>query len=221
VSGPDTGVRPSPSQSTEPATPAWLLWVIGHKKTSLALSLVLIAALLAVVDWPHRATQGELRTDFALYATQVRGDVQSCSVEVEQTLSAYNQIVAGVNTDRATARAIATQTALDCTPFGNSRIDDLGTIQTPSSLAAYSLAPATQQLYAWCFPGGVDVAQYIGHLLDKPGDPKLLAALKARLASMNVLATRAQSVFDEAAAALHMPPVNFGLDEVRPGVLVG
>jgi len=107
------------------------MWVLSHRKISVASGIVVVLALVAVVDWPHRATTGQLRSDFAQYATQVRGDVQSCSVEVEETLSAYNQITAGVVRDRQTAKAIASQTALDCTPMGNSRIDDLGTLQPP------------------------------------------------------------------------------------------
>ena len=119
----------------EPPTQPWLGWILRHRRISIAGAVVIVLALVAVVDWPHRATAGQLRSDFAQYATQVRGDVQSCSVEVEETLSAYNQITAGVVRDRQTAEAIASQTALDCTPMGNSRIDDLGTLQPPSSLA--------------------------------------------------------------------------------------
>ena len=205
------------STSTQP----WLAWILGHRKISIAAAVVIVLALVAFVDWPHRATAGQLRSDFAQYATQVRGDVQSCSVEVEETLSAYNQITAGVVRDRQTAEAIASQTALDCTPMGNSRIDDLGTLQPPSSLANFALGAATQQLYAWCFPTAVDVAQDIEHLLSSPGDPTTLADVKARLAQINTAGTSAQSVFNQTAGALTTPPVDFGLDQVRSSVLVG
>jgi hypothetical protein len=196
-------------------------WVLHHRKSSIAGAVVIVLGLVAVVDWPHRATPGQLRSDFAQYATQVRGDVQSCSVEVEETLSAYNQITAGVVRDRQTAEAIANQTALDCTPMGNSRIDDLGTLQPPSSLANFALGASTQQLYVWCFPTAVDVAQDIEHLLSSPGDPATLADVKTRLAQINSAGTVAQTVFDKAAGSLNTPPVDFGLDQVRSSVLVG
>ena len=197
------------------------MWVLSHRKISVASGIVVVLALVAVVDWPHRATTGQLRSDFAQYATQVRGDVQSCSVEVEETLSAYNQITAGVVRDRQTAKAIASQTALDCTPMGNSRIDDLGTLQPPSSLASFALGASTQQLYVWCFPTAVDVAQDIEHLLSSPGDPATLADVKTRLAQINVAGASAQTAFNKAAGSLNTPPVDFGLDQVRASVLVG
>jgi hypothetical protein len=208
---------------TQPSTSAqpWLAWLLVHRKVSIAGALVIVLALIAVVDWPHRATAGQLRSDFAQYATQVRGDVQSCSVEVEETLSAYNQIIAGVVRDRQTAKAIASQTALDCTPMGNSRIDDLGTLQPPSSLANYALGASTQQLYVWCFPTAVDVAQDIEHLLSSPGDPATLADVKTRLAQISSAGTSAQMVFNQTAGSLSTPPVDFGLDQVRASVLVG
>jgi hypothetical protein len=208
----------APAQAETP--PLWS-WVLRHRKSSIAATVVIVLGLVAVVDWPHRATPGQLRSDFAQYATQVRGDLQSCSVEVTETLSAYNQITAGVVRDRQTAEAIASQAALDCTPMGNSRIDDLGTLQPPSSLANYGLGAATQQLYLWCFPTAVDVAQDIEHLMSSPGDPAALADVKARLTQMSTAGASAQSVFNKAAGSLATPPVDFGLDQVRPSVLVG
>jgi hypothetical protein len=212
-----TNAPTQPPTSTQP----WLAWIMGHRKISIAGATVIVLALVAVVDWPHRATAGQLRSDFAQYATQVRGDVQSCSVEVEETLSAYNQITAGVVRDRQTAEAIASQTALDCTPMGNSRIDDLGTLQPPSSLANYNLGASTQQLYVWCFPTAVDVAQDIEHLMSSPGDPASLADVKARLTQINSAGVSAQTAFNDAAGSLSTPPVDFGLDQVRASVLVG
>ncbi len=209
----DMPMRPTNSSVTS--------WVLRHRRLTIAAGVLVTLALIAFVDWPHRATTGQLRSDFALYSTQVRGDIQSCSVEVEQTLSAYNQITAGVVTDRATATAIAAQTALDCTPLGNSRIDDLGTTQPPRSLDQFDLAAATQHLYTWSFPAGVDVAQDVQRLLAKPGDPTALADVRTRLSQMSAAAAAAQQTFDQAAAALGLQPVAFGLDEVRPGVLVG
>jgi hypothetical protein len=211
---------PTQAETQTPTPPGWS-WILRHRRISIAAAVVIVLALVAVVDWPHRATAGQVRSDFAQYATQVRGDLQSCSVEVEETLSAYNQITAGVVRDRQTAEAIASQTALDCTPMGNSRLNDLGTMQPPSSLANFALGAPTQQLYDWCFPIGVDVAQDIRHLLSSPGDPAALADVKTRLTQMNAAGAAAQAAFDRAASTLGTPPVEFGLDQVRPGVLVG
>jgi len=206
---------------TDVSAPPWWLWVLHHRKSSIAATVVIVVGLAAVVDWPHRATAAQLRSDFATYAVQVRGDLQSCSVEVEEALSAYNQITAGVVRDRQTAQAIASQTALDCTPMGNSRIDDLGTLQPPSSVANYGLGAATQQLYVWCFPTAVDVAQDIEHLMSSPGDPATLADVKSQLTLISTAGASAQAAFNLAAGRLATPPVDFGLDQVRASVLVG
>ncbi len=196
-------------------------WFARHRKATVVAAAIVVLALAAIVDWPHRATAGDLRSDFATYATQVYGDVQSCSLEVEQTISAYNQITAGVSTQRETASAIAAQTALDCTPMGNSAIQDLGTLEPPRSLARFHLDAGAQRLYAWCFSDGVDVAQEIEHLLARPGDAALLARLHAELSDMQIQGTSAQQSFDRAAASLGAAPVSFALDAVRPSVLVG
>ena len=217
----DTPTPTGRATLAEPLAPPLWSWALGHRKTSIAATIAVVLGLAVFVDWPHRATPGQLRSDYAQYATQVRGDVQSCSVGVEEALSAYNQITAGVVRDRQTAKAIASQTALDCTPMGNSRIDDLGTLQPPSSLANYELGAATQQLYVWCFPTAVDVAQDIEHLMSSPGDPATLADVKARLTQISTAGANAQAAFNRAAGTLATPPVDFGLDQVRAGVLVG
>jgi hypothetical protein len=214
-----------PSPDADPrgarAVPQISAWVSAHRRTTIAGIVVVAVALALVADWPHKATASGLRSDYADFSAEVQGDVQSCGLEVEQTLSAYNQIVAGVSTQRDTAAGIANQTALDCTPMGSSEVDDLGSIQAPRSLAAYNLDAATQQLYAWCYPGGVDVAQDLGQLLTHPGDAHLLNALKTSLSTMYAQSTGAQHAFDAAAASLGTPAVPLGLDAVRPSVLVG
>jgi hypothetical protein len=196
-------------------------WAARHRRVAVAAAAVALLAVAAVVDWPHQASAGDLRADFATYATQVNDDVQSCSLEVEQTISAYNQIIAGVSNQRETAAGIAGQTALDCTPLGNSAIEDLGTLAPPRSLASYRLDQGAQRLYTWSFSDGVDVAQDIEKLLAAPGDPTLLAHLRAQLSDMQTQAAAAQQLFDRTAASVGAAPVPFGLDSVRPGVLVG
>jgi hypothetical protein len=196
-------------------------WAVRHRRASIGVAAVVLLGVAAVVDWPHQANAGDLRADFAGYATQVNDDVQSCSQEVEQTISAYNQIIAGVSNKRDTAAGIASQTALDCTPLGNSAIEDLGTLAPPRSLASYRLDRGAQRLYTWSFSDGVDVAQDIEKLLASPGDPALLAHLRAKLTDMQTQAGAAQQLFDQTAASLGAAPVPFDLDSVRPGVLVG
>jgi hypothetical protein len=205
------GAAPGPRKS----------WLSRHRRATAALAVLAVLAVTAFVDWPHRATAGQLRSDYATYAVQVRGDVRSCASEIEQTLSAYNQVMAGVSTDRETATGIASQTALDCTPLGNSSIDDLGAIQAPRSLARYALDAPTQQLYAWAFPDGVGVAQDIEHLLASPGNPALLSNLRGQLQDMATRAAAAQAAFNKAAAEMGTPTVDMGLDAIRPTVLVG
>jgi len=198
-----------------------LSWPARHRRVSIAGVALVTLGVVAVLDWPHRATAGDLRGDFAGYATQVNGDLRSCSSEVEQTISAYNQITAGVSTQRQTAEGIASQTALDCTPMGNSSIDDLGTLQPPRSLARYHLEQGSQRLYGWCASDAVDAAQDIEGLLASPGDPALLAHLRAVLSDMQIQAAAAQQQFDTTATSLGTAPVRFGVEAVRPGVLVG
>ena len=196
-------------------------WVSGHRRISIAVVVVLVVAFVAVADWPHRATKGQLRSDFESYFTEVRDDVLSCGSEVEDSLSAYNQILAGASTQRSVAEGITSNTALDCTPSGNSMVLDLAEAQPPRSLAKFDLNVGTNQLYGWASSDGVDVAEGLRTLLATPGDRVVLAHVRTLLADMQQRAAASQAVFDRAARALGAVPESLGLDEVQPGVLVG
>ncbi len=214
----------SPSANA-PASQGWTArltsWARTHPRWTVAGIAVVAVGAAAVADWPHRATQGQLQGDLQSYVTQLRGDVLSCGVEVEETLSAYNQIMAGVSTDRNTAIGIADRAALDCTPAGNAKILDLAAAQPPRSLATYHLELGAAQLYGWASSDAVDAMQDVHQLLVSPGDPARLADLKARLGDMQQRAVSAQGIFDRAAAAVGAQPEPLNLDAVRPGVVVG
>ena len=196
-------------------------WAKAHPRWAVAGITVVAVGAAAVADWPHQATQGQLQGDLQSYVTQLRADVLSCGVEVEETLSAYNQIMAGVSTDRSTAIGIADRAALDCTPAGNAKILDLAAAQPPRSVASYHLDVGAAQLYGWAASDAVDAMQDVHALLVSPGDPARLAGLKQRLGDMQQRAAAAQAIFDKAATALGAPSESLSLDAVRPGVLVG
>lgn len=197
------------------------LWVRRHRRWSTAGAVVVVLGLTAFVDWPHAATKGQLQQDLGAYVTQVRADVLSCGVEVEDSLSAYNQIRAGVSTERSVAIGIFDTTALDCTPAGNAKILDLGTLEPPRSLAQFRLDVAVQQLYGWAGTDSLTVMNDLKTLIRTPGDQATLNDVRTHLADMQQRATSAQSLFDSAAHTVGAPPVELGLDVVRPEVLVG
>ena len=196
-------------------------WINAHRRTALALAVVLALALAAAADWPHKATHGQLQADLESYVTEVRNDVLSCGTEVEDALSAYNQIMAGVSTQRSTAEGIANGAALDCTPSGNAMILDMADLQPPRSLSALNLDVATNQLYGWASSDAVDAMQDLHSLLVHPGDPTTLSHMRSLLADMQQRAAAAQAVFDRAAASVGAPTESLELDAVQPGVLVG
>jgi hypothetical protein len=196
-------------------------WVRRHPRWAVAAVVVVVIALTAAADWPHRATRDQLQGDLQDYLTQVRADVLSCGVEVEETMSAYNQIVAGVSTERSTAVGIADRTALDCTPAGNDKILDLAATQPPRSLASYHLDLAAAQLYGWAATDAVDAMQDLHALLVSPGNAAKLADVTRQLGDMQQRAASAQGIFDHAAKAVGAPSESLSLDPVRPGVLVG
>jgi len=205
----------------EPVSTGFGGWVRAHPRWSVAAVVVVVVAITAVADWPHQATRSQLQGDLADYVTQARADVLSCGVEVEETLSAYNQIMAGVSADRVTAISIADRTALDCTPAGNDKILDLAATQPPRSLAVYHLEVGAAQLYGWASLDAVVAMQDIHALLVSPGDPAKLADVRARLGDMQQSAAAAQGIFDKAAAGVGGIPQSLSLDAIRPGVLVG
>jgi len=196
-------------------------WITGHRRISIAVIVALVLGLAALADWPHRATKGQLRADFESYVTQVRDDVLSCGTEVEDSLSAYNQILAGASTQRTVAEGIMNNAALDCTPSGNAMILDLAELQPPRSLAKFDLHVGTNQLYGWASSDGVDATEDLHSLMVTPGDPAMLGKVRTLLADMQQRASAAQAIFDRAAQAVGAVTHPLGLDEVQPGVLVG
>lgn len=217
---------PTPVDLDAPAEPGPVsnrvgAWARRHPRWTVAAVVTVALAVTAATDWPHRATRGQLQGDLGDYVTQVRADVLSCALEVEETLSAYNQIMAGVSTNRDTALGIADRAALDCTPAGNDKILDLAATEPPRSLATYRLDLGAAQLYGWATTDAVAAMQDIHALLVTPGDPARLADIKVRLADMQQRAAAAQAIFDRAAAGTGAPAQSLSLDAVRPGVLVG
>jgi hypothetical protein len=196
-------------------------WVRTHRRLTAAAVVVVVLGLVALADWPHRATHGQLRADYESYVSQVRGDVLSCGTEVQDALSAYNQIRAGVSTKVTLAKGIMSNAALDCTPSGNAMVLDIAALQPPRSLAAFSLEIGTNQLYGWASSDAVDAMQQLSALLDSPGNPAILRQLRALLGDMQQRAAAAQSIYDRAAKAVGAVSEPLGLDEVQPGVLVG
>ena len=196
-------------------------WVRNHRRMSAAGVVVIVLALVALADWPHKATHGQLRADFESYVGQARGDVLSCGTEVQDALSAYNQIRAGVSTKVSVAKGIMNNAALDCTPSGNAMVLDLAALQPPRSLASFKLEVGTDQLYGWASSDAVDAMQQLHALLDSPGNPAILRQLRALLGDMQQRAAAAQSIYDRAAKAVGAVSEPLGLDEVQPGVLVG
>lgn len=211
----DSGGRPRP-----PSTSAFH-WLTAHRRIAVAAVVVLVLAFVALADWPHRATHGQLRADFESYVSQVRGDVLSCGTEVQDALSAYNQIRAGVSTKVTVAKGIMTNAALDCTPSGNAMVLDIAAAQPPRSLARFNLDVATNQLYGWASSDAVDAMQQLRALLDAPGNPAILRQLRALLGDMQQRAAAAQAIYDRAARSVGAVSQPLGLDEVQPGVLVG
>jgi len=196
-------------------------WTRVHPRWAVAVVLAVALALTALADWPHQATRGQLQADLESYVSQVRADVLSCGRGVEDSLSAYNLIMAGVSTERGTAEGIADRAAVDCTPSGNAMILDVTALQPPRSLARYHLEVGAAQLYGWASSDAVDAMQYLHALLVSPGDAARLAQLRNILADMQQRASAAQAVFDRAASAVGAPTESLSLDAIRPGVLVG
>jgi len=216
--GPPATATPTAYVPEEPSLGAW---VSQHRRWTVAAVVVVAAGLLAFLDWPHPTTASQARSDFASYATQIRTDVQSCSLELGDALGAYNQIISGSSTDRATALGIAQAAALDCTPMGNSNVEDIGALQSPRSLSKYNLDASTQLFYAWCFPTAVEVANDVQALLGHPGDPVKLKDIATQLTVLQRTAAQAQGSYDAVTQALGMPRIDVGLENIRPGILVG
>lgn len=205
---PDPGARP-------PHRP-WF------KRRSLQVAIGAAAvAVMAVADWPHQATSGQRVQDLATLEKQVDGQQASCSLGAVATITAYDQIVTGQSTDRATAISLAEQSSLDCQPDGNPQLLDLTTNSAPRDLSSYQLDAAIGRAVDWAFPNGAAVCTDLAQLLSKGPNPALLADARTRLATMSSDAAAVQQTFNAAAHNLGAPNYTFAaMGEVSPGSVV-
>lgn len=179
-------------------------------------------ALMVVADWPHPATPSQRAQDLVLLEKQVDGLQASCSLGVIASITAYDQIVTGQSRDRATARSLAEQSALDCRPDGNPQLLDLTTTSAPRDLSMYKLDDAIARTIDWSFPNGAALCDNLAQLLRPGAHGALLGDARARLTTMSADATAVQQMFDAAGAELGAPPYAFAaMSQASPGSVVG
>lgn len=183
---------------------------------------VAAVALMVVVDWPHPATPSQRAQDLVLLERRVDGLQASCSLGVVASITAYDQIVTGQSSDRATAISLAEQSAIDCRPDGNPQLLELTTTSAPRDLSVHELDDAIARTIDWSFPNGAALCGNLAQLLRPGSHDALLSDARSRLATMSRDAAAAQQLFDAAAAKLGAPPYPFAaMGQASPGSVIG
>jgi hypothetical protein len=150
-------------------TPLWVFAVI----------IVLVAGVVVVV-LPHRPSQAQRAGDLKGYFGDVTAGIESCAGGEHDSMTAYDQVLAGDTADFSTAVGILTLGAENCSPANNESLSDFTNYQVTESLAQFPLDKADNDVITWAFPDAMDVQQDMLAVL-RAGTPAARTAAKATL----------------------------------------
>jgi hypothetical protein len=177
--------------------------------------MVAVAVAAAVVlDLPHPASTSERTTDLESVLAEMRTDIGSCNVNVQEVLRAYAAVVAGDHRDRGEAERIAQQNEPLCTPAGNGDLYDLGTLDIPSDVVPLGVQRMATDLDRWAFPEAAQAILDVEALLHGRGG---LADLRSRCAAMHRYAAEATSALAADDRRLRTRVAGFGLVDCAGG----
>jgi len=150
-------------------TPLWVFAVI----------IALVAGVVVVV-LPHKPSQAQRAGDLKGYFSDVTAGIESCAGGEHDSMTAYDQVLAGDTADFSTAAGILTLGAQNCSPANNESLSDFASYQVTESLAQFPLDTADNDVITWAFPDAMDVQQDMLAVL-RASTPAARAAAKATL----------------------------------------
>ena len=175
-----------------------------RRRRTLYLTLGVLAVLIGCVafDVGHSATRSDRASDLRALASEVRSDLASCNSSLDDSFSAYSEVVSGRHDELSAAEGIIRGDAPECTPVENSDLYDLATLEATPTLRAYNLQPALIQFEEWAYPNATAVMTDLAQLLSDPTSPNAKADALSHLAQMGQLSRAAEQSFGSAATKL-------------------
>lgn len=113
--------------------------------------LAVAVAGVVLVSLSHKPSPSQRASDLAKYFGDVKGGIGSCAAGLRDSENAYGQVLAGDTAHVATARAIFTFGANNCTLAGNQALTDFAGYQVSEVLSSYNLDTADNDVITWSF----------------------------------------------------------------------
>lgn len=142
----------SPTQTEPPFVPlrhgGWAtrrtpLWVFA--------ALAVIAIGVVLVSLSHKPSQSQRASDLAGYFSDVKGGIGSCAAGLNNSESAYGQLLSGKAALNKNAESVFTYGGTNCTLASNEALSDFANYQVTESLASFNLDTADNDVISWSF----------------------------------------------------------------------
>jgi len=184
-------------------TPVWVFAFIA----------VAVAGVV-LVSLSHKPSQSQRASDLAKYFGDVKGGIGSCAAGLHDSENAYGQVIAGDTAHTATARAIFTFGANNCTLAGNQALTDFAGYQVSEVLSSYNLDTADNDVITWSFDSTAvqqDMTAVLGAATPTARSAAqatlktAIAKLDAQRAALDAIWTAAQKAAGASAAIPALP----------------
>ena len=178
----------TPTQTEPPFVPlrhsGWAtkrtpLWVFG------AIVVLVIAGFL--VSLSVKPSQSERASDLRSYFGDVTTGVGSCAAGVRDSMTSYQAVMGGEESELGTAKSIVAYGASNCQVATNESLSDFDNYQVTEALASFPLDAADNDVITWAFDATA-YQQDLLAVLDAPNAPtraKAEALVKPALATLN------------------------------------
>ena len=170
-------------------TPVWVFAFIA----------VAVAGVV-LVSLSHRPSQSQRASDLAKYFGDVKGGIGSCAAGLRDSENAYGQVLGGDTAHAATARAIFTFGANNCTLAGNQALTDFAGYQVSEVLSSYNLDAADNDVITWSFDSTAvqqDMTAVLG-AATPAARASAQATLKAAIAKLDAQRTALDAIWTAA-----------------------
>jgi hypothetical protein len=162
--------------------------------------IAVAVAGVVLVSLSHKPSQSQRASDLAKYFNDVKGGIGSCAAGLRDSENAYGQVIAGDTAHSATARAIFTFGANNCTLAGNQALTDFAGYQVSEVLSSYNLDAADNGVITWSFDSTA-VQQGMTAVLGAATPAARVtaqAALKAAIAKLDAQRTALDAIWTTA-----------------------
>jgi hypothetical protein len=176
--------------------------------------IAVAVAGVVLVSLSHRPSQSQRASDLAKYFGDVKGGIGSCAAGLHDSENAYGQVIAGDTAHAATARAIFTFGANNCTLAGNQALTDFAGYQVSEVLSSYNLDTADNDVITWSFDSTAvqqDMTAVLGAATPTARSAAqatlktAIAKLDAQRAALDAIWTAAQKATGASAAIPALP----------------